>query len=811
MAIAPFQFQYQSPRVAAAPIIDKPTWGPPDVANLAYQSIASIVPTLATAYKAGDKERNLQQGRAAAGELNFGQQATALGQPGGAYGATIPAAPGTNTPTGNLPQFAKIEGASPSANISGLISSTASNYQLAPDYLEKLVQVESKGDPNAMNKGSKASGLGQFIPSTWKQYGNGASPFDPGANLDATARLTLDNANFLRKSLGREPTQGELYLAHQQGAAGAAKLLSNSDARAFDVVPPKHVMSNLPGAMRARASQMTAGEFASLWTNRFGAPAPAFAGPGGAQQQGIQASPAFAQGGPAMNMPQLAPQAAAGAPAPVGMNVPPPDQFASLGGAPQATGISPTQAPAPVPPTPGVQSGAPLFATPGVPMQMPPEAQVAQAPQPAPQAPVQFGQAPQPQMPAPQPQAAPPAMPAPAPAAPPAAQGQQNPELMRRIVQAAIGSGDPTLQALAGQFMKQSTPEYGFTNVDGTIYRTDASRGTVERVGGGDGSPAIELLAPGDPRRPAALANDPRTFQRNRRTGAYEPIAPYASPEDKPAPVVNGKQWNPLTKTYDIPVGAAGGETVLQPGDARRQQFNIPDDGRAWKLSQTDKGPQIEPISKPPDATEKTFDRERQLRSDFNTSPQVKNYNDMSVQYDNIRSSLSDPSGASDISLIFSYMKMLDPGSVVREGEYATAANSGGVGSAVMNAYNRMVDGQRLTDKQREDFANRAGRLFENQYRKASKDAERARETAQSYGLDPDKVAKIPEFKFERAKVNRSPESIRESIESGGPGSSRVAPLDIDGMKDADIEKLPAGTYIRKGGRIGRVATDKGN
>lgn len=554
MAIAPFQFQYQSPRVAAAPIIDKPTWGPPDVANLAYQSIASIVPTLATAYKAGDKERNLQQGRAAAGELNFGQQATALGQPGGAYGATIPAAPGTNTPTGNLPQFAKIEGASPSANISGLISSTASNYQLAPDYLEKLVQVESKGDPNAMNKGSKASGLGQFIPSTWKQYGNGASPFDPGANLDATARLTLDNANFLRKSLGREPTQGELYLAHQQGAAGAAKLLSNSDARAFDVVPPKHVMSNLPGAMRARASQMTAGEFASLWTNRFGAPAPAFAGPGGAQQQGIQASPAFAQGGPAMNMPQLAPQAAAGAPAPVGMNVPPPDQFASLGGAPQATGISPTQAPAPVPPTPGVQSGAPLFATPGVPMQMPPEAQVAQAPQPAAQAPVQFGQAPQPQMPAPQPQAAPPAMPAPA----PAARGGQDPDIMRRIVQAAIGSGDPTLRALAGQFMEQQTPNYGFTNVDGAIYRTDPRTGSAERIAGGAPGQTTVTLGPGDPRRPAALANDPRAFQLNQRTGEISPITPYAGPEDKPAPVQEGMQWNPLTRRYDIPVKPSG-------------------------------------------------------------------------------------------------------------------------------------------------------------------------------------------------------------------------------------------------------------
>ena len=37
------------------------------------------------------------------------------------------------------------------------------------------------------------------------------------------------------------------------------------------------------------------------------------------------------------------------------------------------------------------------------------------------------------------------------------------------------------------------------------------------------------------------------------------------------------------------------------------------------------------------------------------------------------------PSGASDIALLYGYMKVLDPGSTVREGEFATASNAGGI------------------------------------------------------------------------------------------------------------------------------------
>ena len=68
--------------------------------------------------------------------------------------------------------------------------------------------------------------------------------------------------------------------------------------------------------------------------------------------------------------------------------------------------------------------------------------------------------------------------------------------------------------------------------------------------------------------------------------------------------------------------------------------------------------------------------------------------------------------GVADISMIFAYMKMLDPRSVVREGEQAQASNSGGVPDAVRNIYNSLLDGGKLQDPQRRSFLNQAHALY---------------------------------------------------------------------------------------------------
>jgi hypothetical protein len=130
------------------------------------------------------------------------------------------------------------------------------------DYFDRLAQIESGGNPNAHNRDSGAAGLYQFIPSTAKQYGL-ANPYDPVQARAAVERLTADNRAALRRGLGRDPTAGELYLAHQQGAGGALKLLRNPGASATSIVGERAVTLN------GGKAGMTAQQFAGLWVNKF--------------------------------------------------------------------------------------------------------------------------------------------------------------------------------------------------------------------------------------------------------------------------------------------------------------------------------------------------------------------------------------------------------------------------------------------------------------------------------------------------------------------------------------------------------------
>ena len=88
-----------------------------------------------------------------------------------------------------------------------------------------------------------------------------------------------------------------------------------------------------------------------------------------------------------------------------------------------------------------------------------------------------------------------------------------------------------------------------------------------------------------------------------------------------------------------------------------------------------------------------------------------------------------------DIALVFQYMKVLDPGSVVREGEYATAKNSGGIPDELRNTYNKAKDGTFLTPQQRVEFAKTAGIIVKGYLDQANKTVSEYRNQAENRGI----------------------------------------------------------------------------
>lgn len=130
----------------------------------------------------------------------------------------------------------------------------------SPPGLARTIKIESGGNPNAAN--GNAVGLGQFMPATWDQFGQGDRK-DPTQSILATQRYAAANAQALRGVLGRDPTDAELYLAHQQGAEGATRLLTNPNARAGSVVGDAAIRNN-GGDPNAPAFMFT-----NMWVGRF--------------------------------------------------------------------------------------------------------------------------------------------------------------------------------------------------------------------------------------------------------------------------------------------------------------------------------------------------------------------------------------------------------------------------------------------------------------------------------------------------------------------------------------------------------------
>ena len=131
---------------------------------------------------------------------------------------------------------------------------------------------------------------------------------------------------------------------------------------------------------------------------------------------------------------------------------------------------------------------------------------------------------------------------------------------------------------------------------------------------------------------------------------------------------------------------------------------------------------------------EKIASMEDTLRGDFTTL--TKDFRSVRDSYQRVVASSSDPSPAGDLALIFNYMKILDPGSVVRESEFAQAAASGSYGDRIQAAMGRVASGQRLSDDMRMDFVARAEKLYKAQEQSFFGLAEQFKGIAQRRGLD---------------------------------------------------------------------------
>jgi len=160
-------------------------------------------------------------------------------------------------------------------NVASALTAAGNRTGVDFSYLLQTAIRESSLNPSAKASTSSATGLFQFLESTWLQtmkeqgpalgYGQFANEIqrrsdgsytvadparkaeilklreDPQISADLAAAFTRTNGEYLRNKFGRSPSAGELYIAHFLGAEGAERMfragLENPDQLAVNLFP----------------------------------------------------------------------------------------------------------------------------------------------------------------------------------------------------------------------------------------------------------------------------------------------------------------------------------------------------------------------------------------------------------------------------------------------------------------------------------------------------------------------------------------------------------------------------------------------
>jgi hypothetical protein len=165
------------------------------------------------------------------------------------------------------------------------------------------------------------------------------------------------------------------------------------------------------------------------------------------------------------------------------------------------------------------------------------------------------------------------------------------------------------------------------------------------------------------------------------------------------------------------------------------------------------------------------------LRQEFIN--QSKTFVDVRDSYNRITASAKDPSPAGDLAMIFNYMKMLDPSSVVRESEFATAATTGAYGERIKAAVQKVVSGERLSDAMRNDFKNRSDMLFEEQNKTHTKLKSEYDRLAKESGVESSQV--IIQYLDDQKNIQSGKFEFGEVYQGADGGFARYKGKDASG------------------------------
>jgi Transglycosylase SLT domain len=162
---------------------------------------------------------------------------------------------------------------------SDLIDRYADKAGVDRAWMHRVMKIESGGDPN--NTTGSYKGLYQLSESEFRKHGGTGSIYDPEQNVAAAANMFAKQKAAFKEKFGREAKPIDMYMIHQQGAAGHAAHVGNPEGRAWenirkyyksDEVAKAAVWGNIPDRDKAKygsVENVTSAQFVNeVWAPR---------------------------------------------------------------------------------------------------------------------------------------------------------------------------------------------------------------------------------------------------------------------------------------------------------------------------------------------------------------------------------------------------------------------------------------------------------------------------------------------------------------------------------------------------------------
>jgi hypothetical protein len=260
------------------------------------------------------------------------------------------------------------------------------------------------------------------------------------------------------------------------------------------------------------------------------------------------------------------------------------------------------------------------------------------------------------------------------------------------------------------------------------------------------------------PESAAQIASRTRTESDAKRSQELAQALSALTPEQR-------AQYEPLVRASIAGVPSNVLQSIMTPreGRARRTQLNE----KTGQIVDLDTGETISAKGYviPPDKEKDDkprFGEVASLRKEFNTETRpYKTVNDALKIIERLGTK-ADPSPQDIQALIYAFVKVQDPTSVVRESEYANAANAIALADKLGSLQELYIQGKRLTPTQRKDMVETARVLREEAMSRYGALADSYESTATTFGMNPRLVVPNRLDRTDKESAGKKTPTIKE-------------------------------------------------